>query len=224
MAAELTDLKNNFLNLIDENQDLKKELTDLMEENSDLKNEFYNLQLDFVNLEAEQDELKDQLSISQTKIGCLTEENIELKRKLSEPTAQITPVTEVNHEPEPKFTVSELPPVQITSGGDSVDNGSEAALALSIYQKFFVPPLAKNRYRLLSEEEKNWICENADFSETESNIFNLCCEHDSLKEASEKTDLSYSKVKRTSTAIVEKIHIALGHVMTKDMNHEITEG
>lgn len=231
LAAELTELRTNFMNLIHENRGLQKELTDLTEENSELKNELRNLQIDFVNLKAEKDELNDQLSISQTKVGCLTEENTELKRKISEPPAQFAPITAVNHEPgdennepEPEFTDPELLQVQITPGDDSVENGSEAALVSSIYQKFFVSPLAKNRYHLLSEEEKDWICENADLSEIGSTIFKLCCEHDSLKEASEKTDLSYSKIKRTSTAIVEKIHIALDRVIPKDKDHEITKG
>ena len=229
LAAELTELKTKQLDLTAANHELKRKIFGITGERDDLKDELSELQINFGNIVNENDKLRNQLSIFQEKMVRLTEDNTELKHKLGEPTAQFT-LDEVNRERTNEngsgieFTDPELPSLQNASCGNELDDiGWDGSPASSIYHKFFVPPLVKNRYRLLTNEEKDWIRENADLSEMDYRIFDLCCEHDSLKDVSEITELSYSKIKRTSIAIVEKIRIALDCLMIKRMSDDDNE-
>ncbi|MBQ6517729.1 MAG: hypothetical protein IJI14_03360 [Anaerolineaceae bacterium] len=216
LTDEMNALKTDYLNLSDANDELKKVISELTEENDYLKDDLSKLRIDFVNLRAEKDELKNNLSFFQAMVENVTNENTELKSKLSESTSQITASAKIISGYEYDITESEKefsePEVQqehlTTCNNDPVDNSSDVT-PVSIYQKFFITPLVKNRYRQLTENEKDWVLQNVSLSEMETKIFELCCEHESLKDVSEITGVNYSKIKRFSTMIVDKIRITV---------------
>lgn len=230
LNAELAELKAANISFTDINQDLEKLLNDLIDEKDNLNNELTNLQITAAKHQKEKAELKEQIDSLQKKAMDLCEKNTELKLKLNE---SISNAIQTEVQPKPKEDGTIEPDIEITKGealleqfsDNSFDkNSSDADPASSIYNKFFLPPMVKNRYRLLSEEEQGWLHNNAGLSELETNVFDLCCKYDSLKDVAEKTDLSYSKTKRISTVITGKIRSALDRSMTKDTNNENTEG
>lgn len=84
-------------------------------------------------------------------------------------------------------------------------NEKISSIADDIYKKLFEPPVSTKKYQLLTKDEIEWIKDHAGLSKENSEMFQLCCESDSLAAAAEKIGISLSKVKRCSSAIMEQI-------------------
>ena len=90
---------------------------------------------------------------------------------------------------------------------DSADNKKNIPAA--IYRKFFIPPIPKNRYQLLTNEERDWIRVNTELSVIQLEIFDSCCSCKSLKEVAEKSKITHTRTKHISAAIIKSIQTAL---------------
>ena len=92
------------------------------------------------------------------------------------------------------------------------ENGSDDLIAEDIYQKLFGARAFKYRYALLEGEDILWIRQHVAMSDLNQTIFEACCDSTSLKEVSEKTGISLSRVKHGSAAIIETIKCALTEI------------
>lgn len=142
-------------------------------------------------------------------------ENAELKNELdklrlafNELNVEIAELKNNSHEPDQKEVD---PPFYYEMN----DDREAANLAISLYQKFFVPPLAQNRYQLVTDQEIAWINQNVEMSELNAEIFNLCCKCASFREVAEKTGHNLSKIKRISATNIEMIRIVLEQKLSK---------
>lgn len=136
----------------------------------------------------------------------LTQENTELKKKNNELKSAI-------EEMERTKAASENKPVEPVQSDKISGNSIEA----DIHQKMFVSPESKYRYAALSSDDICWICDNVTMSDTNLEIFEMCCQCGSLREVSEKMGMSLSAVKRRSAVISDSIRLTLQRVLTEIM-------
>ncbi len=142
----------------------------------------------------------------------LNNELCELKSKYAEMLNKISEINEPLIEPDNEM-------IQVSARGYF----TKTDIAIAIYRKFFIPPTPKNRYHLLTDEEKNWIFENAGLSDAQMEIFDLCCSCESLREAAEKAGVSHARIKHNSSAIIKSIKSALVQTVS-NIDAEVDNG
>lgn len=127
----------------------------------------------------------------------------ELTKKVNNMDADMVELIKENNELKSKMTELEEKVVE------PANSAAATTITANIYQKFLASSSNKYRYSLLTEDEIRWIRENVIMSDKNLEIFESCCMSHSLREVAKKTGLSLSRVKRSSSKIIEVIILTL---------------
>ena len=104
--------------------------------------------------------------------------------------------------------------------GEKQDN----SVAENIYKKFFEVPVPRYRYKLLTENEIQWIFNHSWLSGRNREVFETCCSCGSLKGVAAKTGYSLSVVKHISAENIASVRRTVERCLQITKENKVENG